>query len=170
MRRTQALVTAAIALLCSCSPGPDERPGPSAPDLPPPRDMRVAFLHDEKRTRAGGPIEWTTRWILTWDEVPGATGYMVEIGTSEGVANTARRHERSTPQYAIDVAAGTSAARRLELDRRTQLMFTASHLKVRVAATRFDGALGAPSNWVPVGEVPMDGVPTFSGDVGHGHP
>ncbi|MDQ3528880.1 MAG: hypothetical protein M3425_02855 [Actinomycetota bacterium] len=57
----------------------------------------------------------------------------------------------------------------LAQDRRTQLLFTGSQLRVRVSAVGANGGIGQTSPWFAVGEGTQDGVPIPQPDAGSGH-
>lgn len=146
----------------SASPVPPGSPVAAA-DLAPPGGLRVAVEHSE--TPAGDLVTWESHWVLTWEPVPGAEAYQVWFGTSEGSAQRPRR-EVPEPRLRLQAAAGTSPRERLEQDRAAGLMFTSSQLLVAVSA-RAGTTTGPLSPYVPVGDVPPDGVPIPT-QAGHG--
>jgi hypothetical protein len=131
------------------------------------RGFRVTLESDERPAR-NATVRWRTRWVLHWSPVPSASDYVVEFGTSEGTAGS-RTRRTSRPRFAIDAAAGTSPPRRLAQDRRTQLLFTGSQLRVRVSAIGANGGIGQSSPWFAVGEGTQNGVPIPQPDAGSGH-
>lgn len=165
-----ALVVALLVpTVVGCSSGPegappevtqreatDAAPEASAPELAEPRRFRTR-LESTRAARPDGLVDWRSDWVLTWAEVPGARGYTVSFATSEGDGGRERSVE--VPELTLDVAAGTSPARRVRADRDAQVTLTASQLLVSVRATGPEGAEGPASPWYRVGEVPPDGVP-----------
>ncbi len=157
----------AVALLvggCTAAPAPDTPPqvatAPVAAPATAPAQVRVA-LETIRESRDDGMVDWRAAWVMTWDPVPGASGYTAEFATSEGRGG--RESPLAEPLLRVDAAAGTSAEERLEQDRATQLSFSASQLLVSVAATGADGAEGPATAWYHVGDAPPDGVPVPDG-------
>ncbi len=136
--------------------GRSESGSAAVPELGEPREFRTRVEHT-KSSRPDGLVDWRTDWVLTWSEVPGASGYAVRFGTSEGTGG--RERSLDVPELTLDVAAGTSPRRRVRADRAAQLTLTASQLLVSVLATGPGGAEGPASPWYRVGEAPANGVP-----------
>lgn len=165
-----AVATLLTVMAVGCSPpGPPPSPPPaasgSAPstaaDLTAPSGFRASLEHAETK-RSDDLVDWRTHWVLRWQAVPGAAGYVIRYSTSEGRGGRERR--MATTELKLDVAAGTSPAGRLMMDREAQLTMTASQLLVSVAATGSSGDIGPAVGWYRVGEVPSDGVPVANGE------
>lgn len=113
---------------------------------------------------SAGQVSWESTWRLSWTPVPGATSYAISYGTNEG-----RSDKPATLQTAtfvrVQAAAGTSPSSRLEKDRKAGLLFTSSQLLVSVSARGSNGE-GPGSLWFPVGDVPPDGRPRGSAEIG----
>lgn len=178
MRSPRLLVLAAALAVAGCSaPSGAEVPrerasapaaaaSAPAPSLPAPQGLRVA-VEGERAQRADGLVDWSAAWVLTWEPVPGAEGYAAHFTTSEG-----GEHERelTAPRLHLDAAAGTSPPDRVEQDQAAQLALGGSQLLVSVAAEGPGEAVGAPSAWFRVGDVPAGGVPLpEEAPGGHGH-
>ncbi len=173
LRRSGSAVVAAllVSVAVGCSvPGTSSSPqapaastaaSPVAVDLAAPGTLRASLEHDEVK-RPDDMVDWRTDWVLRWNEVPGATGYLIRFSTSEGRGGRERRV--TAAELKVDVAAGTSPAHRLQVDREAQLTMTASQLLVSVAATGSTGAEGQAVGWYRVGEAPADGVPVANAD------
>lgn len=124
---------------------------------------------DQREGPAPGPngagkVSWESTWRLTWTPVPGATSYAIFYGTNEGTGEQPRDMQDSTALI-VQAAAGTSPRSRLQQDREAGLLFTASQLLV---AVRPQGAAGPGprSLWFPVGEVPANGQPRGTAEIG----
>jgi hypothetical protein len=113
-------------------------------------------LEDSRKARPDGLVDWHTAWVLQWDPVPDAASYVVRFASSEGRGG--RERVLTSTRLRIDVAAGTSRARRVDTDRATQLAFTQSQLLVSVAGAGPTGAVGPASAWYRVGDAPPDGI------------
>ena len=144
--------------------GRSESGSAAAPELGEPRGFRTRVEHTET-SRPDGLVDWRTDWVLTWSEVPGASGYSVRFAASEGTGG--REGSLDVPELTLDVAAGTSPRRRIRADRSAQLTLTASQLLGSVLATGPGGAEGPASPWYRVGEAPADGVPVPNRSTGH---
>lgn len=138
---------------------------PAAAPSVAPEQVRVA-LETTREPRGDGMVDWRAAWVMTWEPVPGADGYVAEFATSEGRGG--RESPLEEPLLRVDAAAGTSTAERLEQDQAAQLSFSASQLLVSVAATGADGAEGPATPWYHVGDAPADGVPV-PGTAPEGH-
>ncbi|WP_459645208.1 hypothetical protein [Kineococcus sp. NUM-3379] len=158
-----------LAAGCASEPAGPERPAAPATDaaaaaharaaaapLPVPAGFAVA-LERSRRDVPGGLVEWRTRWVLRWEPVAGAAGYVLRFSTSEGRGG--REEVLDAPQFSLDAAAGTSPAARVAQDEAAQLSLSAFQLLVSVAARDAAGTEGAASAWYRVGEVPPGGVP-----------
>ena len=166
-----ALLAAALVTGCTSSSSVPARPATAAPStaLAPVTGFRVALESTEEPASGpagAGKLAWRSTWQLRWEPVPDATGYAVWYATNEGGGNAPRAVQPET-LLAVEAAAGTSTRARLEQDRRALLLLTSSQLLVAVAAEH-DGRQGPRSPWFPVGDVPLDGVPIGTADVGHG--
>lgn len=142
-------------------PAASSSTSPTAADLAAPNTLRASLEHAETK-RSDELVEWRTAWVLRWAEVPGAAGYLIRFSTSEGPGGRERRV--TATELEIDVAAGTSPANRLVVDREAQLTMTASQLLVSVAASSSSGGVGPAVGWYRVGEVPSDGIPVANAD------
>ena len=168
-------LTAALAAAAGCTSGGS--PGAAAPvaatapapaALAPVTGVRVALEHAEEPApgaAGAGKVAWRSRWTLTWQPVPGATGYGIHYGTSEGTGGEPREVQPGT-SLTVEAAAGTSTRARLDQDRRTGLLLASSQLLVAVSA-RGSGEPGPRSLWFPVGDVPDSGVPIGTAELGH---
>ena len=161
-----ALVPACSAATPTASESVVDRLDPTA-SLTPINSFHVSVQCHERLVRgADGStrISWQVDWRLSWQAVPGASGYAVYYGTSEGASD---RPKTVQPERTVTVeaAAGTSTHGRLRADQRAALLFTSSQLLVAVAA-RGDGRSGQRSAWFPVGDVPLNGVPVGTTRVG----
>ncbi len=102
LRRTGSAVVAAllvsVAVGCSASDPSSSPPTPAsstpaspvAVDLAAPGTLRTSLEHAETK-RPDAMVDWRTDWVLRWNEVPGATGYLVRFSTSEGRGGRERR-------------------------------------------------------------------------------
>lgn len=150
-------VLAVLAVLAACtgtSPSGAAPAGTAAvagPPLTAPTGFGTALEHLQTPA-AGGLTTWETTWRLSWQPVPGASGYVARYRTSEGGGGPgARRRDLTAPVLRVQAAAGTSPAARLDRDRRAGLLFTSSQLLVQVAP-RAAGGDGPWSPWYPVGD------------------
>lgn len=112
----------------------------------------VATLEDEVRDLPEQRIAWSTFWKLCWEEYPGASGYELELLTSEGVSPELRR--QSARCFRVEVASGENKRNEGMVHRDIQLALQKGQLACRVRAV-FDAA--RVSEWsspVVVGETP----------------
>jgi hypothetical protein len=112
-------------------------------------------IYDEEGIDPGGTgdaMVWTTYWELTWEEVPGAVGYLIYYATAEGISAKPRHSDE--PSFRLSVARGIGkSADRDELHWKAQLGLTATQLQVIVVARFADGSVGPASRRFPVGEI-----------------
>ena len=104
----------------------------------------VATLEDEVRDLPEQRIAWSTFWKLCWEEYPGASGYELELLTSEGVSPELRR--QSARCFRIEVASGENKRKEGLAHRDIQLALQKGQLACRVRAV-FDA--GRVSEWSP---------------------
>ena len=122
--------------------------------------LEVRLDHRERPApgpNGAGKVEWDSSWTLSWEPVPGASGYDVFYGTNEG-ADEEPDEVRDEPSVTVQTAAGTSAQAALEDERRASLLLASSQLLVSVQP-RGQSGTGPRSPWFPVGDVPADGRP-----------
>lgn len=110
----------------------------------------VATLEDEVRNLPEQRIAWSTFWKLCWEEYPGATGYELELLTSEGVSPKLRR--QSARCFRIEVAAGENKRKEGMIHRDIQLALQKGQLACRVRAVFDAGRVSEWSSPVAVGE------------------
>jgi hypothetical protein len=110
----------------------------------------IATLHDERRARPGGILEWHTIWRVCWSPQPGATGYQLQPLSGEGDASPPRRAGGRC--HSIEVAGGRNPARQGLRHRDVQLALQAGQLAYRVRARGVKGRPGAWSRPIAVGE------------------
>jgi hypothetical protein len=109
-----------------------------------------ADLRDVVAPARGELVQWRSSWRLRWNAAPGARGYLIYVGTSEG--DSSKPKLRSEPRYGIEVANGVNARSRIRELRAEQLAFTAAQLTVSVAARYDGGKVGPRSAPFAVGE------------------
>jgi hypothetical protein len=110
----------------------------------------TAMLHDERRARPGGILEWRTVWRLCWSPQAGARGYELQALLGEGGAGRPRpAHGRC---HSLEVASGRNPARHGLRYRDVQLALQAGQLAYRVRARLSTGRPGPWSRSLAAGE------------------
>lgn len=112
----------------------------------------AASLEDEVRDLPEQRIAWSTFWKLCWEEYPGATGYELELLTSEGVSPELRR--QGARCFRIEVASGKNKRKEGMVHRDIQIALQKGQLACRVRAVFDAGRVSAWSSPVVVGETP----------------
>lgn len=142
-RLRSAAAACAAAALAGCAG--DREPPPAQT----PRGFE-AVVRDDTRTRPDGLVRWSAEWELSWQPVPGASGYLVYVTTAEGAGGEARRI--AEPRWSINVANGVDPLDDVRTARDQQLALLAAQLEVRVAARYPDDRTSRRSPPFPVGE------------------
>lgn len=109
----------------------------------------VASLEDEVRELSEERIAWSTFWKLCWEAYPGATGYEMELLTSEGASPTLRN--QSAQCFRIEVASGENERKEEFVHRDLQIALQSGQLAIRVRAMFGEGKVGAWSPTIALG-------------------